>query len=453
MNSHLPKRAVLSYALPALPLAIPTVAVYILLPTFYVEEVGMSLGMVGLLLVLARVLDVISDPLIGRWLDHVQGKLFKLTFVAGGLLCIPGLWLLIHPDPSTAAISLFAGSALLYLGWTLIQIPYITWITHLSSDSFQRSRAISYREGFSLLGLLLSACLPLLALMGFSTQAVLQSMMLVTVLLGAFFLYRLLSDLPTPSYLKMAQGRWHDIKNNRLAVRLIAAWLLNGIANGIPAVLFPLYITSVLGNSPDARGVFILIYFIAACCSLPLWLYLSRRFDKVLLWSVAMILAICAFIPAVFLAPGDNHAFVLICILTGFAFGADLSLPHAIQAEVADWDKFRFKREHTGLLFALWNAATKAALALAALFALGLLELSGFDAQSATPSLSLALIYALLPCVFKSMSILILWRFPLRNHHHRALIRRLNERTSGSLHHAGSLTKPVLSSATHGRVQ
>lgn len=453
MNTDLTRRAVLNYALPALPLAIPTVAVYILLPTFYVEEVGMSLALVGFLLVLARVLDVISDPLIGRWLDHVQGKLFKLTFVAGGLLCVPGLWLLIHPAPSTAAISLFAGSALLYLGWTLIQIPYITWITHLSSDSFQRTRAISYREGFSLLGLLISACLPLLALIGFSTQAVLQSMMLLTLLLGAFFLYRLLSYLPAPTRLKMAKGRWQDIKNNRLALRLMAAWLLNGIANGIPAVLFPLYITSVLGNTPDTRGVFILIYFVAACCSLPLWLHLSRRFDKVLLWSIAMILAVCAFIPAAFLAPGDNHWFILICIITGFAFGADLSLPHAVQAEVADWDRFRFKREHTGLLFALWNGATKAALALAALLALGLLEISGFDAQSTTPSLGLALIYALLPCVFKVMSILILWRFPLRNHHHRALIRRLSERASGSFNHAGSVSNPVPTSVTNHRLQ
>ena len=46
--------------------------------------------------------------------------------------------------------------------------------------------------------------------------------------------------------------------------------------------------------------------------------------------------------------------------------GADLALPPAIQADVADWDRLRHRRDRTAGLFSLWNMATKLALAAAA---------------------------------------------------------------------------------------
>ena len=54
--------ALLAYGSPALPLAALTLPTYILLPKFYASEVGLGLASVGLILLLARIWDVISDP-------------------------------------------------------------------------------------------------------------------------------------------------------------------------------------------------------------------------------------------------------------------------------------------------------------------------------------------------------------------------------------------------------
>ncbi|KDE39143.1 Sugar transporter [Nitrincola lacisaponensis] len=441
--SGLSRRQLLNYALPALPLAVPTVAVYILLPTYYVEEIGLPLLLTGLLLMLARLSDVFTDPLIGRWLDHATASQFKRTLAGGGLLCIPALILLIQPLSSAPAVSLLLGSMLLYLGWTLVQVPYISWLSHLSRDSHQRARAVSLREGLALLGLLLSACIPLLLVLGFSTQQMLWCMALVTLIPGAVFLFRLLNRLPAPQpEPSLSPGKWQALRQNRPAMRLVSAWFINGMANGIPAVLFPLYVTSVLGLEASQRPLFILVYFLSACCALPLWLSLSQRYDKITLWQSAMTLALLAFIPAACLGPGDTYLFILICILTGAALGADLALPHAIQAEVTDWDRFRFRRRQTSLLFAVWNAATKMALALAALVALGLLEVTGFSTDSVAPFAALGMIYALLPGVLKGVAVLILWRFPLRSYHHRAIMNRLKQREHWSA--PDETTEPVV---------
>ena len=99
-----------------------------------------------------------------------------------------------------------------------------------------------------------------------------------------------------------------------------------------------------------------------------------------------------------------NKPLSLICLLTGLALGADLALPHALQAEVCDWDHARTGLQRRGLLFACWNAANKLALALSALIGLGLLQL----AEALAPqhaSLFLALIYAGVPCGMKATAV------------------------------------------------
>ncbi|PSL12845.1 Na+/melibiose symporter-like transporter [Marinobacterium halophilum] len=425
MSPPLTPAQLLAYALPALPLAIPTVGLYVLLPSWYVENWGLTLWLTGLLLLLARLSDLITDPLIGHWLDRGRPQRFRSFILLGAMLCVPGLLLLVHPLGTAPAASLLVGSMLLYLGWTLVQIPYLSWLTALSRNSYQRTRAASWREGFTLAGLLLSAALPAVGLsLGASTADVLLWVALATLLPGALALTGLLRRTPLPKQpstgfaaSETKQNLWrtlHDtLGHNRPARTLLGSWLFNGIANGVPAVLFPLYISRTLGGDEADRGLLILIYFGAAILSLPLWLALSQRFHKVRIWQGAMLFAVLAFIPATLLGNGDLLLFIPVCVLTGLALGADLALPHALQADVCDWDKASFERERRGLLFACWNGANKLALGIAAMVGLGLLQLAEYLAPAQSPLL-LALIYAGVPCVMKVIAVVWLKDYPLQ---------------------------------------
>lgn len=430
--SRLTRRQLFNYALPALPLAIPTVGLYVLLPTWYVEQGGLALWLVGVILMLARLSDLITDPLIGYWLDRGGSKRYRSFMLVGALLCLPGLGLLVLPPAGYPAPALLAGSMLLYLGWTLVQVPYLSWLAGLSTDSHERTRAASAREGFGLLGLLLSAILPAAGLMlALNTQQVLWLIAGFTLLPGGWALWRLLRqvELPIATNHAASVSDWRGLWRNRPARMLLQSWFWNGIANGVPAVLFPLYVTTVLGGSESDRGVLILIYFGAAVLSLPLWLVLSRRFDKIDLWRLAMLFAIAAFLPAIGLGAGDLHAFMLICALTGFALGADLALPHALQAEVCDWDRFRHGRQRRGLLFACWNGANKLALALAALLGFGLLNLAQGLLSEQSAVLVLALLYAGIPSIMKLVAIWRLRAYPLRQSLHFKLAQRIDKRS------------------------
>jgi len=202
---------------------------------------------------------------------------------------------------------------------------------------------------------------------------------------------------------------------NRPFRRLILAYLLNGIANALPATLFLLFVEHVLA-APERQGVLLFVYFLCGIVSVPGWLAVSRRVGKHRAWSIAMVFNCVFFASVPFLGAGDADLFLAICVLTGLCLGADLTLPSAIQADVVDVDTAAGGTQRTGLYFAFWGMATKLALALAVGVAFPMLDLVGFSTDGGnapTALLTLALLYGGVPVAFKAVAIALMWRFPL----------------------------------------
>jgi Na+/melibiose symporter-like transporter len=221
------------------------------------------------------------------------------------------------------------------------------------------------------------------------------------------------------------------LNNNKPFVRLLTAWFINGMANGIPAALFLLYLEYGLQADAGQRSTLILAYFLSGVLSIPLWLAISKRIGKHRTWCSAMMLTCAAFVWVPFLSPGDITFFAIICVVTGMGLGADLSLPPALQADVIDFDRLRSGQARAGLFFALWSMSTKMALALAVGITFPLLEFLGFSTDqdnTLTALRSLAVIYAGIPVVLKFMAIALIWSFPITRERQELIQRRLERR-------------------------
>tara|TARA_Y100001970_G_C13744648_1_gene607963 strand:- start:135 stop:611 length:477 start_codon:yes stop_codon:yes gene_type:complete len=126
-----------------------------------------------------------------------------------------------------------------------------------------------------------------------------------------------------------------------------------------------------------------------------------------------MIVACVSFLAVPFLESGDVAVFAVICIVSGFCLGADLSLPPSMQADIVARDTADTGAERAGLFFGLWNLATKLSLALAVGMAFPLLEWSGFETdgeKTASGLLMLSILYGGLPIVLKLSAIALIWR-------------------------------------------
>ena len=156
-----------------------------------------------------------------------------------------------------------------------------------------------------------------------------------------------------------------------------------------------------------------MLYFSAAAISLPLWVALAKRRGEASAWLISMLLAIAAFIWVYGLPAGAAIGFGAVCVMSGFALGADLALPPALLAAVIARAGHSGARE--GSYFGAWSWATKMNLALAAGVALPLLERLGYvpGTVDAGGMHALRVAYALLPCALKLLAAALLWRAPL----------------------------------------
>jgi Na+/melibiose symporter-like transporter len=437
----------LAYALPGLPLAALGLPLYVYLPTYYAQQLGLGFGVVGGILLAARIWDVLTDPLVG-WLSDRSRSRFgrRLPWFAAGLpLVTLGAWRLFAPPQDAEGVYLLVWSMLTYLGWTLLLLPYTALGAELSDDYHERTRLSAGREVAFIAGTLLAVAFPAVWMqMGGTRADALAGLgdLLVWLfpLAGLILLVGIREPAAPPRVTRRLRESVNLLAANRPARKLLLIYLLNSIANGLPASLFVLYVDQVLGASPLWSGVLLCAYFLAGVAGMPGWLWLSRRLGKHRAWAIAMNWAALVFVWVPLLERGQMEWFLVICLLSGLSLGADTALPSAMQADVVDEDTAAGGDTRTGLYFALWSMATKLALALAVGLAFPVLELAGVTASGVSGSggvLVLSLLYGGLPALIKLAAVPWVWRFPLDQARQETLRHRIAERRAAS-------AKPVM---------
>lgn len=420
----LPLPRIVAYGLPAVPLAALTLPLYVLVPTFYTETLGLSLASVGLALLMIRIFDAVNDPLIGWAADRIRPRFGRRRTLFAISLPLTALaaYMLFSPPADVTPAWLIGWGLALSLGYTSAVIPFSAWGAELATNYHQRSRIAGWREGLTLLGTLIAIALPFA--IGFERGdglhglAALGWLVLIALpLMGAAAVV----GAPEPvehsrTRVPLKAGLGH-LARNRPFLRLIAAFFLNGLANGIPATLFLYFVSARLGL-PEARGPLLFLYFLCAIAGVPLATWAARKVGKHRAWCYAMLAACVAFAPAPLLPEGSIAAFAVICAATGVLLGFDLVLPPAIQADVIDVDTAVSGEQRSGTYFAAWSLATKLSLAGGVGIVFPILAGFGFDPAASTdgsaPGLAaLAVAYAWAPIAAKLVSIALMWNFPL----------------------------------------
>ena len=261
----------LSYGGLALPLAFVALPLYVLLPNHYASVYGLPLAALGALLLGARLVDALADPWIGRWVDHLLNRDAApptvLMLVAAGLLAAGFHGLFFAPVRGTAALLAWCGALLLltYLSYSLLTVLHQAWGARLGGNAVQRARIVSWREGLALVGVLVASVLPSLA--GLSVASAVFALALLAGLVLLRSAPRALPLPPGPAPSWSAPLATPDFR------RLLAVYLLNGIASAVPATLLLFFIRDRL-QAPQFEPLFLVAYFAAGALSMPLWVVL-----------------------------------------------------------------------------------------------------------------------------------------------------------------------------------
>jgi glycoside/pentoside/hexuronide:cation symporter, GPH family len=412
--SEIARRDAFFYGSPGFALAFAALPLYVVTPHLYAQSAGLPLAAVGLVLMAGRAVDAIADPFIGRWIDATGDDRFRRWLRPA--LIVLGLGFCVLMLPPTGRVS--REVLLLWMGAATIAVSLANsaamtahqgWAVAWTSDAAQQGRLVGAREGAMLAGVLIAA-----ALGARQMTLAMCATIAVAVAAGLLGLARCGTAGAAARPTAAQQGRWRDVLSADYRA-LLAALGVNSIANAIPATLVLFFVADAL-HLPDVyAGGALALYFAAAALSIPLWTRWATARGPERTWSLAMTLAIAAFLWTVTLRAGDALGYGLICLITGAALGAELICPALLIGRLIE-DKGHRGR-HEALYFGMWNLVAKLALAAAAGLALPCLDLAGYepglaDAADTQGLLALKLAYGGLPCALKIAALLLLPRGP-----------------------------------------
>lgn len=449
-NKPLSRAAVWSFGAVALPLATIGLPLTIYLAPFYAGEVGLSLAALGTAMLLARILDVVVDPFIGSLSDRLRSRFGrrKPWLVGGSAVLLLGMMKLFHPPVGVTLTYFLFWLGVMYVGFSLVQVPHRAWGAELSPHYDERTHISSVRQFFATGGLIISTLVPALVLgqAGAKSADVLSSLAWMTlavlpimVLLNLVFTPDRSLAPATPLHLRPSfrvqwRTQWRAVRRNGPLRTILLVLFIGFSAETFRQTLTVFYARDVIGV-PNL-GLIYVYYFVSAFIGVPFWRWLAKYTGKHKALAGGMVIAIGTNLGLYFLGRGDVALFTTMFIVKGFCFGALDLLPSAMLADAADVDTAVSRKARAGLLFAMAGVVTNLGQAVGQFVSLNTLSWVGYRAAGETGEgalNTLRVLYALVPSAVLALALWIALRYTLTGARHDRLRMALEKRRTSTV--------------------
>ncbi|MFU0887417.1 glycoside-pentoside-hexuronide (GPH):cation symporter [Kluyvera sichuanensis] len=391
-------------------------AIMLFVNYFYTDIFGLAPALVGVLLLSIRVIDAVTDPIMGAMADRTRSKYGRfrpwLLWIAFPYALFS---VLMFTTPewsySSKVIYAFVTYFLLSITYTAINIPYCSLGSVITNDPKERVACQSYR--FVLVGiatLLLSlTLLPMADWFGGADKAKgYQMAMTVLAFIGmCMFLFcfatvreRVRPAVQTNDELKQDLK---DVWKNDQWVRILLLTLCNVCPGFIRMAATMYYVTWVMGESTHFATLFISLGVVGMMIGSMLAKVLTDRWCKlqVFFWTnIALAIFSVAFY---FFDPHATTLIVVLYFLLNVLHQIPSPLHWSLMADVDDYGEWKTGKRITGISFSGNLFFLKVGLAVAGAMVGFLLSWYGYDAgakaQSDTTINGIMLLFTVIPGV------------------------------------------------------
>lgn len=421
------------------------------LPFFYSNIFGLSLADAGMLMLITRVWDAVSDPLMGVIADRTHtrwGKYRPFLLWIAAPFAIAGILLFTTPDmgPTGKLVWAYVTYVLMMTVYTAINVPYGAMLGVMTDDSNTKTVFSSYRMFFAYGGsfIALYSWEPLCNLFKSMDCSLSQSWQyaMIVIASGCFIGFLICFSLTREHVKSVAsQSVGKDVGS---LVRNSPWWILNGasllfnffntVRGATAAYFFKDYISA---NAVLDFGLFNVVFYaglflgigevcnmIGVALAVPVSLKLGKKTTYSLALSLLLVLSVLFFFV-------PNNAFgwwmiLLLQVVISMCTGIISPLIWSMYADVADYAEWKDGTASTGLIFSSGSMAQKFGGAFAGWAVMALLALFGYNtAEEAvqTPEALQGLKYLMsfIPAAIAALSLLVVFVYPL-NHARMAQI-------------------------------
>lgn len=437
----------LFYALPGLPIAWLIPPMYAILGDFYLRHTAATAAGIGTAMIVSKIVDAITDPPVGYLSDHTKTRIGarKPWIIAGTILCMITFLYLFNPGEEGGNGHFTVGIILYYISYTLVKIPYRSWLGEITKSYSERSRLWGYLTIGLLVGgvviMVMPVVLSLESIGMFKTAEFDREMMSFIGMVGAVLMP--LCIIPAILFVPEGQAnagaspKMTDFFTPLLSLRPYQIFMLgygfSALGFGIMYSTIIVALSSYFGIA-DKIPLFLLFMVGAQVASIPFWEKAAKRYSKHGIWAFAWL--IHGLIGPLFLLiePDPSSFWILVGFgaLTSILQAPHMLVPVSIMNDIVDYDTWKSGQSRSGSFMALYTFVDKVLHAVG--FGIGyyIIAIFGYDPKAAVNDTwaitGLMLAASIIPSICFLIATVFLRRFPITPGRHKAILSRLNRR-------------------------
>lgn len=411
---------------------------------FYTDIFGISTMVVSGLMLVSRLIDAFTDPIMGMLGDHTRSKMGKYRpwiIFGAPILGILIFLLFTAPDlsPTMKIVYVYAVYISYSLASTMVNIPYHSLTPVMSQDPYQRTVIVSWKQGMAMPAQLIVTilALPLVELFGGGKQGWAVYGALIGVILTLSFWmcawggkkYDVV-DTKKPKKPVSIKGDLKLLFGNKPMIMLMIAFGTDVLANATSSAVSVYYCKYVL-NRVDLVPVLAAVALVCGMVLLPILPALSKLFGKKRLYWLGSFFSIVP-LAVVYLVPTPS---VLLLMTAMGAFGFISKIPSnlgwAMLPECSDYAEWKFGQRADGLMSSSLTFINKLGMAIGGFFASFLLGLAGFVANQAQTQAVISIIVFLrfgMPILGYVASLISMYFYEITDEKYAVIRKDLDER-------------------------
>lgn len=375
------------------------------LAIFYTDIFGIPAAAVGTMLLVTRIWDTVTDPIMGIIADrtHSRWGKFRPYLLWGAIpFAIIGVLLFVTPDFSSTGNLVYAyiTYGLMMTAYTVVNVPYASLLGVMSADGGERTTLASYRMVFAFGGSLLVVAMyqPLVSKFSEIFPVTTAYTLTVAVIAAIAALMFFLTFSWTRERIKPPKNQQNNLKediknlfkNKPWFILLgagVATLIFNSVRDGVAVYYFKYFISD--GANEDSVGLFSgltlaysTFYLLLGQATNMLGVIMANPVSALIGKRKTFIYAMFgAAIMSFFfnLAGKDNLVLIyLLQALISFCAGIIFPLLWSMYADSGDFSEWKTGRQSTGLIFSASSMTQKLGGALGGSITLWLLAIYGF---------------------------------------------------------------------------
>jgi len=382
---------------------------------FYTDVFGLSAASVGTMILVTRIIDAFSDPLMGAISDRTNTKFGKFRpYLLIGILPLIAAGILVFtvPDISTDGKLVWAYCTYIFmmLAYTFINVPYGALMGVMTSDSQDRTALTSFRfigafTGGSIVAYFTPALVNWLGqgneVLGWQLTMTFYGLLAAVLFTLSFLTTKERIQAPKDQQNSVSQDIT-DLLANKPWLVLFALALIIMMTITLRASSGTFYLKYVIGEEA-LIGSFTLTYMLALTAGAAITPFLTKFVDKrtllmLLMFMVAVLSSLFYYLPT------DNLLLIFVIHgAIGFCLGPKSPLVFSMYADTADYNQWRTGRRATAMTFAAAAFSQKLGGAMAGAtigWMLGALGYVANQAQTQTSNEGILLLMSIIPACF-----------------------------------------------------